>query len=110
MILTIRNLDRIIGAGTLYSPSVIHINETKTEYGISLEWDGDQWGVDIDRIAGDWGWNLVIRCTSKIVNGEMPVWYQLLTRSDVATPDRLMESIEHGMSNIKTHKWNDTNN
>ena len=97
MILTIKNIERLKGAGSYDSPVVVSINKTSEQYQMTMDWEGYLWNVVLSRRVGEGGcWNMAVQR-----HGKMDIQDTAMTEEGLSRPARFMEIVETLMSRTR---------
>lgn len=97
MILTIKNIERLKGAGSYDSPVVVSINTTSEQYQMTMDWEGYLWDVVLSRRASESGyWNMAVQR-----HGKMNIQDTAMTESGLSTPHQFMLIVETLMSRTR---------
>ena len=95
--LTIRNIERLKGAGSYDSPVVVSIDTTPEQYGMTMDWEGYLWNVVLSRRVGEGGcWNMAVQR-----HGKMDIQDTAMTEDGLSRPARFMEIVETLMSRTR---------
>lgn len=95
--LTIKNIERLKGAGTNYSPVVLTIDTTSEQYQMTMDWEGYLWNVVLSRRKGAGGyWNMVVQR-----HGKMGIQDTAMTEEGLSRPARFMQIVETLMSRTR---------
>ena len=95
--LTIKNIERLKGAGSYDSPVVVSINTTSEQYQMTMDWEGYLWDVVLSRRASEGGyWNMAVQR-----HGKMNIQDTAMTEEGLSRPARFMEIVETLMSRTR---------
>ena len=97
MILTIKNIERLKGAGSYDSPVVVSINTTSEQYQMTMDWEGYLWDVVLSRRASEGGyWNMAVQR-----HGKMDIQDTAMSKNGLSTPHQFMLVVETLMSRTR---------
>ena len=95
--LTIRNIERLKGAGTNDSPVVVSIDTTPEQYQMTMDWKGYLWNVVLNRNDGPGDdWNMSVHR-----HGKMDIQYTTMSLGGLCTPHQFMLVVETLMSRTR---------
>ncbi len=95
--LTIKNIERLKGAGSWDSPVVITIDTTPEQYGMTMDWEGYLWNVVLNRRKGAGGyWNMAVQR-----HGKMNIQETAMSPGGLSTPHQFMLIVETLMSRTR---------
>ena len=95
--LTIRNIERLKGAGSYDSPVVVSIDTTPEQYGMTMDWEGYLWNVVLSRRVGEGGcWNMAVQR-----HGKMDIQDTTMSRGGLSTPQQFMLIVENLMKRTR---------
>lgn len=90
MKLTIKNIERLKGAGTNDSPVVLSIDTTPEQYQMKMDWEGYLWNVVLNRMVGAGGyWNMAVQR-----HGKMGIQDTAMSPGGLSTPHQFMLIVE----------------
>jgi len=97
MILTIKNIERLKGAGSYDSPVVVSIDTTSEQYQMTMDWEGYLWNVVLSRRVGEGGcWNMAVQR-----HGKMDIQDTAMSRGGLSTPQQFMLIVENLMKRTR---------
>ena len=97
MKLTIKNIERLKGAGSYDSPVVFSIDTTPEQYQMKMDWGGYLWNVVLNRMVGAGGyWNVAVQR-----HGKMDIQGTILSPRGLSTPNQFMLIVETLMGRMR---------
>lgn len=100
--LTIKNIERLKGAGTNDSPVVLTIDTTPEQYQMTMDWEGYLWNVVLSRRSSEGGywnggyWNMAVQR-----HGKMDIQDTAMSKNGLSTPHQFMLVVETLMSRTR---------